>query len=99
MPFPSGHYFKIFSYSLKQEFESFNFDKMYLQDITIPPLLHVVLAKVESLVLVYQLLLRYSSSNTSQNNFNKLFGTWPIGRTLKDHCKMVTLLSPSTCKN
>ena len=37
MPFPSGHDCKIFSNSLKQEFKSLNFDKMYLQGITIPP--------------------------------------------------------------
>ena len=78
MPLPSGHDCKIFSNSLKQKFKSFNFDKMYLQGITIPPPLHLVLARVESLVA--SPVISPPSSNTSRNNFDKHFGTWPIGR-------------------
>ena len=79
MPFPSGHDCKIFSNSLKQEFKSFNFDKMYLQgksQFHPPP--HLVLARVKSLVL--SPVISPPSSNTSRNNFDKHFGTWPIGR-------------------
>ena len=42
------------------------------------PPLHLVLARVESLVL--SPVISPPSSNTSRNNFDKHFGTWPIGR-------------------
>ena len=83
MPFPSGHDCKIFSNSLKQEFKSLNFEKMYLQGITIPPLSSIGFSQGGKLGFGWSVgspVISPPSSNTSRNNFDKHFGTWPIGR-------------------